>query len=87
MRPIVIDSLPLQCTLIKASMLSFTDESFEIILRLDVPNTYHIILPAERVSNYIRLAWVITNLTVVIVEEFYPSALTHIEFSLIKDML
>ena len=84
---IVIDSFFLQRTLVKASVLCFADESFEVILSLDVSNTYHVILSAEGVCNYIRLAWVITDLTVVIVEKFYPSALTHIEFSLVKDML
>ncbi|KAJ0918261.1 hypothetical protein HanRHA438_Chr05g0215731 [Helianthus annuus] len=84
---IVIDSFFLQRTLVKASVLCFADESFEVILSLDVSNTYHVILSAEGVCNYIRLAWVITDLTVVIVEKFYPSALTHIEFPLVKDML
>ena len=66
-------------------MLSFSDEGFEVVLGLDVSSTEHVTLSAERVSNHIRLAWVITNLTVVIVEKFYPSALTHIKFFLIKD--
>ncbi|MFS7904459.1 hypothetical protein Hanom_Chr01g00036311 [Helianthus anomalus] len=57
------------------------------MLRLDISDTQHITLSAERVGNYIRLSWMITDLTVVIVEEFYPSALTHIKFPLIEDML
>ncbi|MFS7938456.1 hypothetical protein Hanom_Chr05g00439921 [Helianthus anomalus] len=39
MSSIVIDSFSLQRTLVEASMLCFTDESFEVILRLDVSNT------------------------------------------------
>ncbi|KAJ0508802.1 hypothetical protein HanIR_Chr11g0521401 [Helianthus annuus] len=68
-------------------MLSFANKGFEVMLGLNVSDTEHITLSAERVGNHIRLAWVITNLTVVIVEEFYPLALTHIKFPLIKDML
>ena len=68
-------------------MLSFADKGLEVVLGLDVSDTEHVTLSAERVGNHIRLAWVITNLTVVIVEEFYPSALTHIKFPLIEDML
>ena len=73
--------------LVKASMLSFTNKGLEVVLGLDVSGTEHVTLSAERVGNHIRLAWVITNLTVVIVEKFYPSALTHIKLSLIKDVL
>ncbi|MFS7977457.1 hypothetical protein Hanom_Chr10g00904191 [Helianthus anomalus] len=87
MSSIVIDPLFLQCTLIKASMLSFADEGFEIVLGLGIVNTEHITPPAERVGNNICFAWVITNLTVVIIEEFYPSALAHVKFPLIKDVL
>ncbi|MFS7932529.1 hypothetical protein Hanom_Chr04g00368921 [Helianthus anomalus] len=83
----VMNPFLLQCTLVEASMLSFADEGFEIMLGLSISDAEHIILPAERVGNHIRLAWVIANLTVVIVEKFYPSALTHIEFPLIEDML
>ncbi|MFS7966225.1 hypothetical protein Hanom_Chr09g00771381 [Helianthus anomalus] len=68
-------------------MLGFADEGFEIMLGLGIANTEQITPSAERVSNNICFAWVITNLTVVIVEEFYPSALTHIKFPLIKDVL
>ena len=68
-------------------MLGFADESFEIVLGLDVSSTEHVTLSAESVSNHIRLAWMVTNLTVVIIEKFYPSALTHIKLSLIKDVL
>ncbi|KAF5761756.1 hypothetical protein HanXRQr2_Chr16g0768761 [Helianthus annuus] len=68
-------------------MLSFSDEGFEVVPCLDVSSTEHVTLSAESVSNHIRLAWVITNLTVVIIEKFYPSALTHIKLSLIKDVL
>ncbi|MFS7981620.1 hypothetical protein Hanom_Chr10g00953131 [Helianthus anomalus] len=57
------------------------------MLGLDISDTEHITISAERVGNHIRLAWVITDLAVVIVEEFYPSALTHIKFPLIEDML
>ncbi|KAJ0521207.1 hypothetical protein HanIR_Chr10g0468221 [Helianthus annuus] len=52
-------------------MLSFSDEGFEVVLGLDVSGTEHVTLSAERVSNHIRLTWVITNLTVVIIEKFY----------------
>ncbi|KAJ0727045.1 hypothetical protein HanPI659440_Chr12g0477431 [Helianthus annuus] len=68
-------------------MLSFANKGFEVVLGLDIPSTEHVTLSAERVSNHIRLAWVITNLTVVIIEKFYPSALTLIKLSLIKDVL
>ncbi|KAJ0790387.1 hypothetical protein HanPI659440_Chr05g0214861 [Helianthus annuus] len=84
---IVIDSLLLQSAFVKTRMLGFADEGFEIMLGLNVSDTEHITLSTECVGNHIRLAWVITNLTVVIVEEFYPSALTHIKFPLIEDML
>ncbi|KAJ0865605.1 hypothetical protein HanRHA438_Chr12g0542281 [Helianthus annuus] len=84
---IVVNPLLLQSAFVKTGMLDFADESFEIMLGLNVSDTEHITLSAERVSNHICLAWVITNLTVVIVEEFYPSALTHIKFLLIEDML
>ncbi|MFS7923219.1 hypothetical protein Hanom_Chr03g00258111 [Helianthus anomalus] len=83
----MINPLFLQCTLIKTSMLSFADEGFEIMPGLDIANTVHITPSAERVGNNICFAWVITNLTVVIVEVFYPSALTHIKFPLIEDVL
>ncbi|KAJ0854565.1 hypothetical protein HanRHA438_Chr14g0663971 [Helianthus annuus] len=83
----MIDPLFLQCTFVKASMLSFADEGFEVMLGLNVSDTEHVTLSAECVGNNIRLAWVIMNLTIVIVEEFYPSALTHIKFPLIEDML
>ncbi|MFS7936241.1 hypothetical protein Hanom_Chr05g00413211 [Helianthus anomalus] len=68
-------------------MLSFADKGFEIMLGLSIVNTEQITPSAKRVGNNICFAWVITNLTVVIVEEFYPSALTHIKFPLIKDVL
>ncbi|MFS8005109.1 hypothetical protein Hanom_Chr13g01233591 [Helianthus anomalus] len=68
-------------------MLSFTDEGFEIMLGLGIANTEQITPSAERVGDNICFAWVITNLTVVIVEEFYPSALMHIKFPPIKDVL
>ncbi|MFS7976321.1 hypothetical protein Hanom_Chr10g00891131 [Helianthus anomalus] len=68
-------------------MLSFVDEGFEVMLGLSIANTEHITPSAERVGNNICFAWVITNLTIVIVEEFYPSALTHIKFPLIEDVL
>uniref|UniRef100_A0A251SE45 Uncharacterized protein n=1 Tax=Helianthus annuus TaxID=4232 RepID=A0A251SE45_HELAN len=68
-------------------MLSFADEGFEVMLGLNIANTEHITPSAECVGNNIGFAWVITNLTVVIIEEFYPSALTHIKFPLIKDVL
>ena len=84
---IVIDPLFLQGAFIKASMLGFVDEGFEIMLGLGITNAEQITPSAERVGNDICLAWVITNLAVIIVEEFYPLALTHIEFSLIKDVL
>ncbi|MFS8027565.1 hypothetical protein Hanom_Chr16g01500211 [Helianthus anomalus] len=84
---IVINPLFLQCTLVKASMLSFAVEGFEVMLGLNISDTEHVTLSAECVGNNIRFAMVITNLTVVIVEEFYPSALTHVEFPLIEDML
>ncbi|MFS7963838.1 hypothetical protein Hanom_Chr08g00743011 [Helianthus anomalus] len=53
---------------------------------LGIANTEQINPPAERVGNNICFAWVIMNLTVVIIEEFYLSALTHIKFPLIKDV-
>ena len=68
-------------------MLGFADESFENVLGLGIANAEQITPSAERVGNNICFAWVITNLTVVIVEKFYLSALTHIKFFLIKDML
>ncbi|KAJ0852747.1 hypothetical protein HanRHA438_Chr14g0643231 [Helianthus annuus] len=68
-------------------MLGFVDESFEIVLGLSIANAEQITPSAERVGNNSCFAWVITNLTVVIVEKLYPSALTHIKFLLIKDML
>ncbi|MFS7944945.1 hypothetical protein Hanom_Chr06g00518141 [Helianthus anomalus] len=68
-------------------MLSFADKGFEIMLGLSIANAEQITLSAECVGNNICFAWVITNLTVVIVEEFYPSALTHIKFPLIEDVL
>ncbi|MFS7921996.1 hypothetical protein Hanom_Chr03g00243451 [Helianthus anomalus] len=68
-------------------MLGFVDKGFEVMLGLSIVNTKHITPSTERVGNNICFAWVITNLTVVIVEEFYPSALTHIKFTLIKDVL
>ena len=66
-------------------MLGFADESFEIVLGLGITNTEQITPSAEHVGNDICLAWVITNLTVVIVKKFYPSALMHVKFFLIKD--
>ena len=84
---IVVDSFLLQSAFIKTGMLGFADESFEIVLGLGIANAEQITPSAESVGNDICFAWVITNLTVVIVEKFYPSALTHIKFFLIKDML
>ncbi|KAJ0920007.1 hypothetical protein HanRHA438_Chr05g0236121 [Helianthus annuus] len=83
---IVIDPLLLQSAFVETSMLSFADKSFEVVLRLGIANTKHITPSAECVGNNICLAWVITNLTVVIVKKFYPSALTHVKFFLIKDV-
>ncbi|MFS7966595.1 hypothetical protein Hanom_Chr09g00775541 [Helianthus anomalus] len=68
-------------------MLGFANKGFEVMLGLGIANTEHITPSAECVGNNICFAWVITNLTVVIVEQFYPSALTHIKFPLIEDVL
>ncbi|MFS7939901.1 hypothetical protein Hanom_Chr05g00457351 [Helianthus anomalus] len=68
-------------------MLGFTDEGFEVVMGLGIAYTKQIISSAERVGNNICLAWVITNLAVVITKKFYPSALTHIKLFLIKDVL
>ncbi|KAJ0433217.1 hypothetical protein HanIR_Chr17g0867781 [Helianthus annuus] len=84
---IMVDPLLLQSAFVKASMLGFTDESFEVVLGLGIANTKQITPSAECVGNNICLAWVITNLTVIIVKKFYPSALTHVKFFLIKDVL
>ncbi|MFS7956305.1 hypothetical protein Hanom_Chr07g00653071 [Helianthus anomalus] len=84
---IVIDSLLLQGAFVKTSMLGFADEGSEIVLSLGIANAEQIPPSTERVGNNICLSWMITNLTVVIVKKFYPSALTHVMFSLIKDVL
>ncbi|KAJ0853328.1 hypothetical protein HanRHA438_Chr14g0649941 [Helianthus annuus] len=84
---IVIDPLFLQSAFIKTSMLGFADKGFEVMLGLGIANTEHVTPSAERAGNNICFAWVITNLTVVIIKKFYPSALTHIKFPLIKDVL
>ena len=84
---IMIDSFLLQSAFIKTGMLGFADESFEIVLGLGIANAEQITPSAKCVGYNICLARVITNLTVVIVKKFYPSALTHVKFLLIKDVL
>ena len=84
---IVINPLFLQSAFVKTSMLGFADEGFEIMLGLGIANTEQITPSAECVGKDVCFPWVIMNLTVVIIEKFYPPALTHIEFSLVKDML
>ena len=63
-------------------MLGFANEGFEIVLGLGIADAEQITPPTKSVGNDICFAWVITNLTVVIVEKFYPSVLTHIKFLL-----
>ncbi|MFS7955756.1 hypothetical protein Hanom_Chr07g00646331 [Helianthus anomalus] len=83
----MIDSFLLQSAFIETSILSFADEGFEIVLGLGITNAEQITPSAERIGNNICFSWVITNLTIVIVEKFYPSVLTHVKFFLIKDVL
>ncbi|MFS8014920.1 hypothetical protein Hanom_Chr15g01350341 [Helianthus anomalus] len=52
----MVDSFFLQCTLIKASMLSFPDKGFEVMLGLSIANTEQITPSAERVGNNICFA-------------------------------
>ena len=68
-------------------MLSVTDKTFEMLLGVNITNAMQIASSAESVSNDICFARMITNLTVVIVEKFHPSALTHIQFFLAEDVL
>ena len=68
-------------------MLGFTDEGFEIVLGFSITNAEQITPFAESVGKDICFAWVITNLTIVIVKKFYPSVLTHVKFLLTKDVL
>ncbi|KAJ0716473.1 hypothetical protein HanPI659440_Chr13g0513141 [Helianthus annuus] len=71
----------------KTSMLSVTDKSFEMMLGVNISNAMQIASSAEGVGNDICFSRTITNLTVVIVEKFNPSALTHIQFLLVEDVL
>ncbi|KAJ0577954.1 hypothetical protein HanIR_Chr05g0241911 [Helianthus annuus] len=68
-------------------MLGFADESFEMMMGLNITNAMQIASSAEGVGNDIYFARMVTNLTVVIVEKFYPSTLTHIKFLLADDVL
>ncbi|KAJ0521919.1 hypothetical protein HanIR_Chr10g0476551 [Helianthus annuus] len=84
---IMVNPFLLQSAFGETSMLGFANESFEMMLGWDIRDAMQIASSAESVGNDICFAWVIMNLTVVIVEKFYPSALTHIKFFLVEYVL
>ncbi|KAJ0857551.1 hypothetical protein HanRHA438_Chr13g0591501 [Helianthus annuus] len=84
---IVKNHFLLQSAFGKTSMLSVADKSLEMVLGVNITNAMQIASSAESVSNDICFARMITNLTVVIIKKFNPSALAHIQFLLTQDVL
>ncbi|KAF5808403.1 hypothetical protein HanXRQr2_Chr04g0144971 [Helianthus annuus] len=50
-------------------------------------NSLEMGLTTKGVGYYIRLAWMIANFAVVVVKQFHPTSLSHVQLFLVKDML
>ncbi|MFS7939989.1 hypothetical protein Hanom_Chr05g00458381 [Helianthus anomalus] len=54
---------------------------------MKITNEIYMSLTTKCIGHDIRLTRVVANLAVVVVEQFHPTSLSHIEFFLVKNVL